>query len=455
MNRVPTPRVASLRRRMVVATAVLTTLGMGALLFLVVVVLGHVVSEDIDGLLRARATIVLATVEPSGDTIRVRTTPDAALDNLAWVYDRSGTLVDGIAPPSALAPALDTLRGATQATEMEASGWRFRAIPIILDGGSDPSGAVVVGVDLAPYDTTEQRTLTVGIGLGLLVILGVSLMAAWLVRRALRPVAIMARRASEWSEEDLSRRFDLGEPRDELTQLGQVLDTLLSRVSRTILAEQRLTAELAHELRTPLTVVRAEAELASLDPAVSRADADRYARIIASVDHMAETITTLLSVARGQVSLDDRVPVDGILVMATAMTRASGPRVVVEPAPGLELGVPQSVAIRALAPLLDNAARFGRSVITVSAQSRGDVIEISVVDDGPGIGDSDPTELFAPGFHTADSSGSGLGLSLARRLARVAGGDVDVRMGARQTTFVLSLPRARAPRPTAPGSAAS
>jgi two-component system OmpR family sensor kinase len=448
MSRVPVPRVASLRWRMVVATAILTTLGMGALLFLVVVVLGHVVSEDIDGLLRARATVALTTVEQSGDTIRVRVTPDAALDNLAWVYDRSGTLVDGIAAPFAIAPALSTLRGATDATEIEASGWRFRAIPIILEGSPTPSGTVVVGVDLAPYETTEQRTLTVGIGLALLVIIGVSLMSAWLVRQALRPVAVMAQRASAWSEEDLAQRFNLGEPRDELTQLGQVLDALLSRVSRTILAEQRLTAELAHELRTPLTVVRAEAELAALDPAVSTADAARYARIVASVDHMAETITTLLSVARGQVSLEDRVPVDDILVMATAMTRDSGSTVIVQSTPGLELGVPQSVAIRALAPLLDNAARFGRSVITVSARSRGDVIDISVVDDGPGIGDIDSAELFAPGFRAPDSPGSGLGLSLARRLARAAGGDVEMIAGARQTTFMLSLPRARVPLPT-------
>jgi nitrogen-specific signal transduction histidine kinase len=57
----------------------------------------------------------------------------------------------------------------------------------------------------------------------------------------------------------------------------------------------------------------------------------------------------------------------------------------------------------------------------------GDVIDIPVVDDGPGIGGIDSAELFAPGFHAPDSPGSGLGLSLACRLARAAGGDFDVR----------------------------
>ncbi|MEO6201100.1 MAG: HAMP domain-containing sensor histidine kinase [Cryobacterium sp.] len=428
------------------ATAVLTTLGMAALLSLVVVVLGHVVSEDIDGLLRARATAVLATVESQGDSIRVRATPDDALDNLAWVYDEPGALVDGTPAPAPIAAKLASLRGLTSPTELETSGWRLRAIPIVFEGQAAQAGVVVVGVDLAPYERTQERTLLVGIGLGVLVVIGVSALAAWMVRRALRPVAFMAQRASEWSEEDLSRRFDLGEPRDELTQLGHVFDELLGRVSRTILAEQRLTAELAHELRTPLTVIRAEAELAALNGDVPSEQLERFQRIMASVDHLTGTITTLLAVARGQVSRDDRVPVDQVLAEATRIPRDVKIEVIVEPAGGLQLGVPQSVAVRALAPLLDNAVRFARSRVTLSAQARGDRIEISVADDGAGFGGADSDRLFEPGYHASDSPGAGLGLSLARRMARAAGGDVQVRLGGGQTEFLLSLPRAASDR---------
>jgi hypothetical protein len=80
----------------------------------------------------------------------------------------------------------------------------------------------------------------------------------------------------------------------------------------------------------------------------------------------------------------------------------------------------------------------------------GDVIDIPVVDDGPGIGGIDSAELFAPGFHAPDSPGSGLGLSLACRLARAAGGDFDVTAGTRQTTFVVSPPRATETRAIMP-----
>ena len=88
---------------------------------------------------------------------------------------------------------------------------------------------------------------------------------AWRVsHRALKPVRDMAERAEDWSAQNLARRFDLGPPVNELSQLGQTLDHLLNRVAHAIRAEQRFSAELAHEIRTPLAAIRGSAELALL-----------------------------------------------------------------------------------------------------------------------------------------------------------------------------------------------
>ncbi|MEB0003438.1 HAMP domain-containing sensor histidine kinase [Cryobacterium sp. 10S3] len=460
------PRVSSLRRRLVFATALLTTVGMAALLSLTVAVLTHVVSEDIDGLLAERAASALATVVRQGDGIAVTRNAAGGLGDVTWIYDASGRLVSGtatgtdstatggepdpapVAGPSELRAGLAALSSVTEPTERESGGWRLRAVPIVLPGETERIGVAVVGLSLAPYQRTETRTLLVGIGLAVLVVLGVSGMAAWTVRRALRPVEVMARRASAWSADDLTGRFDLGEPHDELTRLGQVLDGLLARVSRTIIAEQRLTAELAHELRSPLTVIRAEAELAGLDPTLSPAQVERFGRIGASVDELTEVIGTLLSVSRGQVNRDERAPVDAVLRAAVAAAAGASagapadavPEIVVAPAPGLELGVPQAVALRALAPLLENAVRYGRTRVTVAAVAQGGSIRISVTDDGPGIGDLVPELLFTPGYRAAESPGAGLGLALARRVAVAAGGTVEAVPGGRHGRFVLVLP---------------
>ena len=90
----------------------------------------------------------------------------------------------------------------------------------------------------------------------------VALAARWLLAAALRPVTRMTRQAATWSERDLDRRFELGEPRDELTELAATLDGLLDRLAASLRHEQRFSAELSHELRTPLSRVLAETELA-------------------------------------------------------------------------------------------------------------------------------------------------------------------------------------------------
>jgi signal transduction histidine kinase len=218
-----------------------------------------------------------------------------------------------------------------------------------------------------------------------------------------------------------------------------VLDNLLERVSQAIVAEQRLTSELAHELRTPLTVIRAEAELGTGDPG-SRA---RFLRIIQSVDLLTGAIDTLLALARGQVGQDARAVVDEVLARAAVTATAADREIVIDPAPGLEVAVPDEFAWRALAPLVDNALRYSVERVRLHAEPSGSAVEISVVDDGRGVGVESPEELFAPGFRESESTGAGLGLPLARRLARAAGGEVLLRT-AHPTTFVLTLPRATA-----------
>ena len=114
----------------------------------------------------------------------------------------------------------------------------------------------------------------------------------------------------------------------------------------------------------------------------------------------------------------------------------------------MDVAVPLDLATRALAPLIDNALRHSVRRVTLRAVSRGDLVELLVSDDGPDFAPAEPEDLFAPGYRHPASPGAGLGLPLARRLARAAGGQVDLRH-TRPTTFVLTLPRARA---HAPGS---
>jgi signal transduction histidine kinase len=302
----------------------------------------------------------------------------------------------------------------------------------------------VAAVSLVPYDQTKHLAALVSAVLGLVVVGAVVALTAWSARRSLAPVAGMARDAAAWSAHDLDRRFDLGPPRDEITELGQVLDQLLDRVARAILAEQRLTAELAHQLRTPLTVIRAQAELAALDAEPGSEQRARLGQVVEATDTLTGVVETLLATARRPAVGEAVTSVDAVLAAATdpLLVPADGRTLVVEPAPGLRVAVPADVAVQALTPLVANAVRHARSTVTLSARADGPAVVVRVRDDGDGVAAADREAVFRPGWRGPASTGSGLGLPLARRIARTAGGDVTLGAG---PGFELRLPAAVTP----------
>jgi two-component system OmpR family sensor kinase len=445
---VPTGNRWSLRRRLVFATAMLTAAAMLVLTLLVQVVLSRVVSAEIDRVLVNRAEAVEATLSlDSSGELSAGGTADGALDVGVWIYADDGSLVEGPATGTSGAP--DDLSTVTSRRLIQTDQSRLYATPFEL--GGTRVGTVVVSEPLRPYETTERYALIASIVVGVIAVMVVASIAAWIVRRSLEPVATMALRAADWSEHDLSRRFDLGPPRDELTALASVLDDLLEQVARVIMSEQRLSSELAHELRTPLTAIRGEAELAAADLATDSSARARLERIQASIDRMSDTIGALMDAARSPVPAEARVAVDVVVAEALRSVQHDERTVQLRVLEGLpHLAVPATLASRCLVPVLENAVRYAVKRVVVSAATARHSVHITVTDDGPGWGDLDPDHAFAAGARDRGSPGAGLGLPLARRLARTAGGDVraeEVEHGAR---VVITLPAAL---PFSPGAA--
>ena len=130
-------------------------------------------------------------------------------------------------------------------------------------------------------------------------LLVVAVAARWLLGAALRPVARMTRQAAEWSEHDLDRRFALGAPHDELTELAATLDSLLDRVAASLRHEQRFSAELSHELRTPLARDRRRGRARAPPRARSRTEYRARARVVLrNADQLARTIDALVAAAQ-------------------------------------------------------------------------------------------------------------------------------------------------------------
>jgi two-component system, OmpR family, sensor kinase len=104
------------------------------------------------------------------------------------------------------------------------------------------------------------------------------------------------------------------------------------------------------------------------------------------------------------------------------------------------IAAPRDLVVRAVAPLVDNAARHARRRITFTASDQPDRVELVVADDGAGVAESLKDRLFEPGA-TTHNGGAGLGLGIARRLARSFGGEIDLEPVSDGAAFVVTMPR--------------
>ena len=431
----------SFRGTIVLSTVGLMTASMFVVGLFIQLLLNRAAHNDVDEALHQRAQVTIAQVdEVSGTALQV---DGDALEPGIAVYDSYGRLVGGSVGRS-LQPLAERLAGTRREEVRDDPEGDARLLARPFETSSGLHGVVVVSQDTTPYERSERYALYATGVLAALVIAATGLIALRVTRQALEPVTQMAQRAAEWSERDLTHRFDLGAPTNELAELGETLDHLLDRVASAILSEQRLTAELAHELRTPLTSIQGSADLALLRGISDEAARQDLEQISASAREMSGVITTLLDVARDE-SPSSRRRTCTVADLVPALVGAAGDRVSVEhdtDGSTASIAAPRDLVVRAILPLVDNATHHARSRITVTAVDRPDTVELTVADDGPGVDDETRESLFEPGV-TYREGGAGLGLGIARRVARSFGGEVRLadRTNDGGAAFVVSMPR--------------
>ena len=416
----------SLRARLVATALLASTLTAVVLVVGLQVLLARTNDQAVRQRIDARLAAADATVVLRQGDVTVLEGA-RTLDADLWVFDTRGRLVDGTLHSGPLADAVRRAAG-DPGTRTTSAGFSVASREVVR--GSGPVATVVAAQDLAPYEASERHSLWLSLVLGLATV-AFATGSAWVaVTRSLHQVAAMAARADEWREHDRPQRFALGPGGDELTRLGRTLDRMLDRIHEALLAERRLTDEIAHELRTPLTVIRAEADLAR---STASGDArESLTAIIDAADQMRDAIDTMLAVARA------RAEGDGAHCTVADLLDAVGHDL---PGADAELAAPLAPLVAALRPLLDNAQVHGGQPATVDVRVTADHAVVVVRDAGPGVAPDDLERVFEPGHTTrADGGGAGLGLPLSRRMARAVGADVVARPGP-GGRFELRVPR--------------
>jgi signal transduction histidine kinase len=245
---------------------------------------------------------------------------------------------------------------------------------------------------------------------------------------------------------------------DEIQRHARVLNATLDRLELSYQQALRFSGDASHELKTPLTVLRASIEAVLDSPTLGDSDHAAICGLLEQTHRLTNITSSLLLLARadaGRLQLD--LAEHDLATLTEAC--AEDARIVAEQR-GLhvECALPSAAPARVDPPrfaqiasnLLDNAVKYNREAgeVRVTLADDGAAWRLSVANTGPGIAPEHRARLFERFFraeHTAEEPGHGLGLGLARELARAHGGEVAlVRSEGGWTEFAFTLPKTAA-----------
>ena len=312
-----------------------------------------------------------------------------------------------------------------------------------------------VGADLKEVNQIGREIILGMIGAIPTVLIVIFVGARWVASRAIAPVEEIRQAAAEITPQRLDQRLPVPPTEDEIAGLITVLNKTFERLQRSFEQSVRFSADASHQLKTPIAVLRAGIEEILSDPKTPVDLQDRADALLYQTHQLTSVVENLLLLARadaGRLELrraefDLRELLDGVLDDARALAEPRGLTVEAEVSDSLPLAADRAFISMIMQNLLDNAVKYTVSggCICIRARAINGSVEVSVENNGEPIPPERRPHIFDR-FHRAwsagQTSGHGLGLSIARELAAAHGGElVLVRSDAEWTEFRLRLPR--------------
>lgn len=450
----------SLRVRYVAATSAITLATLGVAFAAVGLSVNASQERQLDQALaleaREEATEAAAL---GGDELAISARPGPAANDVgpltkyAVIYTAAGGVIDQTASWRGEPPARAGLpEPGEDCFDLWAVDEHLRGVHVAVP--KHPGVTLLLAAPRSDLDGDARfltRAMATAFGIAVLWTVVVALAVVRRLTQGHSRIAEVARRVAAG---DLAARIELRRGDREVVQLAADIDAMIARLGVLIGLQQRFVANAAHELRSPLTTLYGE-----LSHALRRSrSAEEYERAIRealeATTRLRRLAEDLLSVARS--GAPDDLPLEEVdlaelgreaaaLVAHAAEER--GVTVAWDGAAPRVLGRPHDL-VRLIRNLLENAIRHsprgGRVALT--AREVGERVELAVRDEGPGVPETAREQIFeafyrGPDERAAGGGGAGLGLTIARELARAHGGELALRRtegpGA---CFVLTLP---------------
>ncbi len=276
--------------------------------------------------------------------------------------------------------------------------------------------------------------------LGLVMVLGaialvIALCAFPVVRGLTRRLERLQEGVETLGSGDLSARVKV-EGRDEVARLAKSFNQSAERIEELVNAHRLLLAHASHEIRTPLSRIRLGIELMqkNADPKYKAALEQDIAELDGLVDDI--LLASRLDMAR---DLSNSEPVD---LLALAAEEASHYDDCHVGGDAVTIAGDARLLRQLIRNLLDNAARHGKPPVNVAVRSDNKTAYLDIIDSGPGIPMAERERVFIPFYRlSGETKGSGLGLSIARQIARLHGGDIVIGpQGGQDSCIRVTLP---------------
>jgi heavy metal sensor kinase len=339
----------------------------------------------------------------------------------------------------------------------------LRVVSLLVGDREGNRYVLQVGMSLSHVSTTLGNVLFKAFTVGPFLIILISVMGYHFVRTSFAPVRDMVAAARSITAADLSRRVPAVDSADEVGELAATLNDMIGRIERSFEQARQFSDDVSHELKTPVTVIKGEIEVALR----SERSGDEYRALLKSLLEEAEKLgaitENLLFLSRldsgrvvpgfGLVELDALVM--EIFEEFSGQARERGVSLVLDRVDEILVKGEPGLLKRLLANLVQNALKYtqpGGSVelslenIAGSGEMDGMGAKVTVLDTGIGIPRGDLPRIFDR-FYRVDKSrsgktgGSGLGLTIVKKVLDIHGGHVTVK--SRQgsgTAFFIYLP---------------
>lgn len=321
--------------------------------------------------------------------------------------------------------------------------------------GDSSQGTVVALSSLAPLQESIGRIRGLVFVIAPITILLVGIGSVRIARRALRPLESMADDIDRIEVNSSTMKLHVPGTNDEIERVAESFNALMERIVTLIDSQRNFLMDASHELKTPLTVIQAEIEMLQMNPNLTSEEKENLQHLVSEVEYASKLAVDLIYLSRLESSSLNFVQINARQIIAEVVAhhnpvaRKKGVSVQVKVPEHCVLRGDAELLKRAFSNVIENAVKYcgkGGKVRVIGRLDRNATrFSLVVEDNGPGINADELPRVFDRFYRTksargGDEKGSGLGLSIAKRIIEQHNGVIGIISEPSGTEVAISLP---------------